>query len=478
MTEQMVQKIVKPILIPVPHAVLQRACDCGQHTAGRGECEDCRMKRQGLLQRVTLNQSRTQDVPPIVHEVLHSSGQPLDASTRSFMETRFGRNFSNVRVHTDDKAAKSAQAVNAHAYTVGRDIVFGSGKFAPQTNEGRRLVAHELTHVVQQREAQPKTGIQPKFIGNIDDQDMDGPCRMQRSTASGSLSITSLSQTDGSLIQREIIEGCMAPSEIPGVSSARSSTFGLIAEEVITLDYCTKLGCAPFVTDYFDNPVTASYIAFLAAKNPHLTAVDIATLAVLSQIELNRPDILTHKPVRQEFEEIKPNSVSGRAAGGRKVGNLIGFYGIWSLPYTPGIRYVPTPKILIATAPGPIEVFLRVQRLAPGLTVYDICVRGDRTALTIAAIIAILLLVIAIILSRGRIIRGNPIPLPSPLPIPAFGAIGPESAGGTIETARAAADSVTEAPGNLRTKLALAHSGDIFEQEADTVAEQVTGMHL
>jgi len=95
------------------------------------------------------------EAPPIVHEVLRSPGQPLDKSTRTFMEPRFGQDFSAVRVHTDAKAAQSARAVQAKAYTVGRDVVFGSGEFAPGTHEGQRLLGHELTHVVQQGDASP-----------------------------------------------------------------------------------------------------------------------------------------------------------------------------------------------------------------------------------------------------------------------------------------------------------------------------------
>ena len=78
-------------------------------------------------------------------------GQPLDARSRAFMEPRLGHNFSNVRVHTDSRAAESARAVNARAYTVGRDVVFDANQYAPHSNEGRKLLAHELTHVVQQK---------------------------------------------------------------------------------------------------------------------------------------------------------------------------------------------------------------------------------------------------------------------------------------------------------------------------------------
>jgi outer membrane protein OmpA-like peptidoglycan-associated protein len=87
---------------------------------------------------------------PIVHEALASPGQPLDASTRAFFEPRFGHDFSRVHVHTDAKADESASAAKALAYTVGRDVVFGAGRYAPGTTEGDRLLAHELTHVVQQ----------------------------------------------------------------------------------------------------------------------------------------------------------------------------------------------------------------------------------------------------------------------------------------------------------------------------------------
>lgn len=90
------------------------------------------------------------EVPPIVQDVLSSSGQPLNSDARDFMEPRFGHDFSQVRVHTDERAVESAEAVNALAYTVGQDVVFGQGQYAPETSEGKKLLAHELTHVVQQ----------------------------------------------------------------------------------------------------------------------------------------------------------------------------------------------------------------------------------------------------------------------------------------------------------------------------------------
>jgi len=90
------------------------------------------------------------EVPGSVEQVLGSSGEPLNVSLRKDMESRFGHDFSRVRVHSGAAAEQSARDASADAYTVGHHIVFDSGRFAPGTHEGRRLIAHELTHVVQQ----------------------------------------------------------------------------------------------------------------------------------------------------------------------------------------------------------------------------------------------------------------------------------------------------------------------------------------
>jgi hypothetical protein len=111
------------------------------------------------LQRAAGNASVTsllgaehEDEPSPVKDVVGSGGgQPLDTPTRHFMESRFGSDFGDVRVHTDPKASESAKAVSAQAYTVGSDIVFQSGTYAPETGAGKHMLAHELTHVVQQR---------------------------------------------------------------------------------------------------------------------------------------------------------------------------------------------------------------------------------------------------------------------------------------------------------------------------------------
>jgi hypothetical protein len=92
-------------------------------------------------------------IPPVVREVLRSPGKPLDSATRAFMEPRFRHSFSHIRIHTDGKAAESARSVSALAYTVGHNVVFGENKYAPTSDAGRELLAHELAHAIQQRNA-------------------------------------------------------------------------------------------------------------------------------------------------------------------------------------------------------------------------------------------------------------------------------------------------------------------------------------
>jgi hypothetical protein len=139
-------------------------------------------------------------VPTLVHQVLRSSGQPLDSQTRSFFEPRFGADLTHVRVHADPQAADSAEAVDALAYTVGRDVVFGRGRFEPNTTAGRTLLAHELTHVAQQhgnRSFQPAIG-----IGSATDASEQEADRVAERIARGS-DAGMLSQQSTPLIQRK-----------------------------------------------------------------------------------------------------------------------------------------------------------------------------------------------------------------------------------------------------------------------------------
>lgn len=147
-----------PVAALANGSILQRRCACGGGQGPSGQCEECRRKGRDTLQRHAASHrpaliSQRLQVPAIVHDVLRSAGEPLDTATRAFMESRFSHDFSQVRVHTGPRAAESSRAVNALAYTVGRDVVFAAGQYAPRTEQGRRLLAHELTHTVQQAAA-------------------------------------------------------------------------------------------------------------------------------------------------------------------------------------------------------------------------------------------------------------------------------------------------------------------------------------
>lgn len=126
--------------------ILQRKYAGDMSASAGSQCEDGERKRQ----RKELSAIWTNEVPPIVHEVLASPGQPLDRDTRAFMEPRFGHDFSRVRVHVDAKAEESAQSINASAYTVNQHIVLGKRTLQDDTSDHRFVLAHELVHTLQQ----------------------------------------------------------------------------------------------------------------------------------------------------------------------------------------------------------------------------------------------------------------------------------------------------------------------------------------
>jgi Domain of unknown function (DUF4157) len=176
--------------VSVVSGVLQRKCACGGTPGPTEECEACKKKRLGLQTKLKVSEPgdiyeqeadriadqvmaaaadhnvngtplRIQrfagqsdgpmgEVPASVDNVLASPGKPLEPTLRQDMEQRFGYDFSRVRVHSDGAAEQSTRDVNAHAYTVGHNIVFGAGQYTPGTREGHWLLAHELAHVRQQ----------------------------------------------------------------------------------------------------------------------------------------------------------------------------------------------------------------------------------------------------------------------------------------------------------------------------------------
>jgi hypothetical protein len=147
--EQEADRVAASVMrMPEPETV-QRACpECEQEKRGHGG-QMLEIQRQEAT-------GHTPEIGPDTEKEIHhmrGGGQPLAPSVRRFMEPRFGEDFSGVRIHTGPEAVRTSQALNARAYTVGRDIMFGAGQYTPETTEGNTLLSHELTHVVQQSAA-------------------------------------------------------------------------------------------------------------------------------------------------------------------------------------------------------------------------------------------------------------------------------------------------------------------------------------
>ena len=124
------------------------------------KCADCEKDDQGqnLRTKPAATHQTPVTAPSLVNEVLRSPGQPLNSDTRAFMEPRFGRDLGAIRIHVDSAAMESASSVNALAFTIGQHIAFGRDQYAPGTEAGKRLLAHELTHAIQQQ-GLPQSGL-------------------------------------------------------------------------------------------------------------------------------------------------------------------------------------------------------------------------------------------------------------------------------------------------------------------------------
>jgi Domain of unknown function (DUF4157) len=235
----------KSAVVPVHAAVLQRKCACGGSSGLTGSCSECEKKKlvsQPLQTNMRINEPgdeyeqesdrvaeqvmRMPDVPvdhetsstgggplvqgragetseagtgvapPIVHDLLSSPGQPLDAATRAFFEPRFGHNFGNVRVHSGATADQSARQIHAKAFTMGHDVVLGGGQHAPQTPAGQKLLAHELTHVVQQGQMPA-----PVVLRKVTPEDVVSEMVGQNFIVSGPLTVGKVSFAGGELVQ-------------------------------------------------------------------------------------------------------------------------------------------------------------------------------------------------------------------------------------------------------------------------------------
>src|SRR5579859_1730640 len=196
----------------------QRKCACG------GTCSKCQGEQPDHehkpLQMKSAGPSASVGIPapPVVHQVLRSPGQPLDPATRAFMEPRFGCDFSHVRVHTGTEAAASSRAVNALAYTVGANLVFDQGQYRPDTAEGKQLLAHELTHTMQQTSLglSPASMIQRRERSQGGGKAADKPARKRakKLTALIDQGLIDIETEDGKTERRNLTYA--APDAVPG----------------------------------------------------------------------------------------------------------------------------------------------------------------------------------------------------------------------------------------------------------------------
>jgi hypothetical protein len=142
-SEQEADRVAEQVT-QTPTPTLQRAADgqphgpSNEHGPSRGPAAGSAGSANGA-----------ESAPPFVRDVLGSPGQAIESPARAYMESRFGYDFSGVRVHADSRAAESARALQAHAYTFGQHVVFGAGQYRPHTDSGKKLLAHELTHTLQ-----------------------------------------------------------------------------------------------------------------------------------------------------------------------------------------------------------------------------------------------------------------------------------------------------------------------------------------
>jgi hypothetical protein len=156
-------RFFKPVVLPI-----QRKCSFCEE-------EEQKISRKEIDDRETAGYSGLDKYV----ESLTNSGQSLSSEERNFYEPRLGYDFANVKVHTDTVAAKSAQSINALAFTTGNHIVFNAGQYSPGTDSGKKLLGHELTHVIQQGSAGVSGSVQKKVI----DDATHLPCRTTRPTA-------------------------------------------------------------------------------------------------------------------------------------------------------------------------------------------------------------------------------------------------------------------------------------------------------
>ncbi len=200
--EQEADRVAKQVMA-MPESQRQgTGCVCGQSLGANGRCAACGQNVLDMQRRASDHVPQTTALP-IVHQVLQQPGQPLESATRHFMEARFGQDFSHVRTHTGTQASASARVVHARAYTVGQHMVFANGAYAPSSRAGRALLAHELTHTIQQANRAPETAQREV----LDDFSLGEMIKIRGDTSIGSGTYVMLvHRDDGTTIYGEVLD--------------------------------------------------------------------------------------------------------------------------------------------------------------------------------------------------------------------------------------------------------------------------------
>lgn len=201
-----------------PGPVIQRMCtDCEEEEKVQRQVEDeeeqsVQAKRESGPTGGEVSAQKTAEI-----ESIKTGGEPLRPATRNFFEPRFGHDFSSVRIHSDDRAAQSAKGIHAHAYTTGQHIVFGAGRYSPDTDAGQKLLAHELTHVIQQSSG---AQIRRKEVSQSEQENKSGPVAVADRELLPGPSI------EGPLASPAGNEGPTPPPDEPSVSRMPGSDSG------------------------------------------------------------------------------------------------------------------------------------------------------------------------------------------------------------------------------------------------------------
>ena len=275
-------------------AVLQR---CAAHPCSAGGCKPAAeepVPGQVLARTAVHGGQRVGAAPPIVDSVLRSGGQPLDATSRSAMQSRFGRDFGDVRLHTGAQAALSTRAVSASAYTVGSHIVVGD-EFVAGSLAGQRMLAHELVHVIQQEGAVAGVQGATPVLDAGDPLEQEAHAIADRVAAGGRADVAG--HASGQAVHRQPREPALVPQAAGGCGICFSGdvrAIGITAHRQIQSEFEAMY---PLIhTEFVVEPPGSRYI-----------------------INKGVPDLLIGTPTGVQVGEIKPANVEGYIEGGAKI---------------------------------------------------------------------------------------------------------------------------------------------------------------